>query len=68
MDKEKTFKFQAELVNGQCPSCESLTTLVGLANDFFRCMNCGADLEQKINGVIKYIPSSILKKEEKPEA
>ena len=56
MDKEKTFKFQAELVNGQCPSCESLTTLVGLANDFFRCMNCGADLEQHINGKISYLP------------
>ena len=55
MDKEKTFKFQAELVNGQCPSCESLTTLVGLANDFFRCMNCGADLEQHINGKISYL-------------
>ena len=56
MDKEKTFKFQAELVNGQCPSCESLTTLVGLANDFFRCMNCGADLEQHVNGKISYLP------------
>ena len=56
MDKEKTFKFQAELVSGQCPTCNSLTTLVGLAHDFFRCMNCGSDLEQHINGKISYLP------------
>ena len=42
--------------------------LVSLSKDFYRCITCGSDLEQKINGVIKYIPSSIIKKEEKPEA
>jgi len=56
MDKEKTFKFQAELVNGQCPTCNAFTTLVGLSHDFFRCMNCGSDLEQHINGKISYLP------------
>ena len=56
MKKKKTFKFKAEIVHGQCPTCESLTTLVGLAHDFYRCMNCGADLEQHVNGKISYLP------------
>jgi len=27
-----------------------------LAIDFFRFMNCGADLEQHVNGKISYLP------------
>ena len=30
--------------------------LVGLTNDLYRCMNCGADLHQHINGKISYLP------------
>ena len=30
--------------------------LVGLTHDFYRCMNCGADLEQHVNGKISYLP------------
>ena len=30
--------------------------LVGLSKSFFRCMNCGSDLEQHINGKISYLP------------
>ena len=29
---------------------------ISMTRDFYRCMACGGDLEQKINGVIKYIP------------
>jgi len=56
MNKEKTFEFKAELVSGKCPTCNSYTTLVGLAHDFFRCMNCGSDLQQHVNGKISYLP------------
>ena len=49
-------KIQAELVNGKCPTCSEYTTLVGLDKAFYRCMNCGADLEQHINGKITYLP------------
>ena len=31
--------------------------LVGITREFYRCLSCGADLEQYINGVIKYIPA-----------
>ena len=30
--------------------------LVGLTRQYFRCITCGADLEQFINGKIIYIP------------
>ena len=30
--------------------------LVGLTHELYRCMNCGADLEQHINGKISYLP------------
>ena len=46
----------AKIVTGKCPDCRELTILVFLADDFYRCVNCGADLEQHVNGVISYIP------------
>ena len=49
-------KVTAEVVNGKCPTCSELTTLVGLDKAFYRCMNCGADLEQHVNGKISYLP------------
>ena len=52
----KPFKFKAEIVTGKCPTCEEHTLLVGLTKQFFRCMTCGADLEQHINGKISYLP------------
>jgi len=53
----KFFKFKAEVVTGKCPTCEEDTLLVGLSKEYYRCMNCGADLEQHINGKISYIPT-----------
>jgi len=49
-------KIQAEIVNGKCPTCTELTMLVGLTPELYRCMNCGADLKQHINGKITYLP------------
>ena len=46
----------AEIVNGKCPTCDEFTMLVGLTPEMFRCMNCGADLRQHINGKITYLP------------
>ena len=50
-------KIQAEVVNGKCPTCDQFTTLVGLTKEFYRCMTCGSDLEQYVNGKISYIPT-----------
>ena len=48
---------KAQLVNGVCPHCHNSVVFVSLCKDFFRCMACGADLEQKVNGKISYIPA-----------
>ena len=49
-------KVTAEIVNGKCPTCEEHTMLIGLTPEMFRCINCGADLQQHINGKITYLP------------
>ena len=49
-------KIQTEIVNGKCPTCEEYTMLVGLTPEMYRCMTCGSDLQQHINGKISYIP------------
>jgi hypothetical protein len=49
-------KVSAEIVNGECPTCSEITMLVGLTPELFRCMNCGADLQQHVNGKITYLP------------
>ena len=49
--------FKTEIVNGTCPTCASNTVFISLSPDFFRCTTCGTDLEQKVNGVISYIPA-----------
>ena len=53
----KPFKINEEIVTGKCPTCEEITMLVGLTKQYFRCMTCGADLEQYVNGKISYIPA-----------
>ena len=53
----KSFRLNAEIVTGKCPTCEESTMLVSIATDYYRCMTCGADLEQHINGKISYIPA-----------
>ena len=53
---EKTIRFHTEIVNGICPTCNEYTMLVGLTRQYYRCITCGADLEQFVNGKISYIP------------
>ena len=50
-------KIEAEIVNGKCPTCDEFTMLVGLTREYFKCLTCGADLQQHINGKISYIPA-----------
>ena len=52
----KTIRFHTEIVNGICPTCNEYTMLVGLTRQYYRCITCGADLEQHVNGCISYIP------------
>ena len=48
-------KFVTEIVTGNCPECEIKTMLVNIDKNIYRCVNCGEDVEQKVNGVIKYM-------------
>ena len=59
------FKFKPEITNGVCPTCDDETLLISLTHEYYRCMTCGSDLEQKVNGVIKYIPVIMIKDGEK---
>ena len=47
---------KAEIVNGKCPTCSQDTLLVSLTPELFRCITCGSDLRQHVNGKISYIP------------
>ena len=58
---------EPDITNGVCPMCEMPTMMVSLAKDTYRCMSCGSDLEQKINGVIKYMPITRSIQQEKPK-
>ena len=49
--------FRTEVVNGVCPTCQADVIFVSLTETLYRCTNCGTDLEQKVNGVIQYIPA-----------
>ena len=57
MTEKNSVRFNAEIVNGQCPSCCEVTMLVSVASDYYRCVTCGTDLEQHINGKIIYMPT-----------
>ena len=54
----KGMSLKAEVTNGNCPLCFERTVFVSLYHNVYRCITCGGDTEQKVNGVIKYIPLS----------
>ena len=54
--KKYKFKLDPEISPGVCPHCEEMATFVSIIRDNYRCMNCGFDVEQKVNGVIRYLP------------
>ena len=54
--KKTHIRFTPEVTPGICPYCHANSSFVSIVNDQYRCMTCGEDVEQKINGVIKYLP------------
>ena len=48
-------QLETQIVTGNCPECRTDTLLVSFDPGIYRCVNCGHDLEQKVNGVIKYV-------------
>ena len=50
-------QIDTEIVNGNCPHCRHDTVLVSIwTNSIYRCMTCGFDVKQLVNGKISYIP------------
>ena len=50
-------QIDTEIVNGNCPHCKHDTVLVSIwTNCIYRCMTCGFDVKQLVNGKISYIP------------
>ena len=60
-------KFKPEIINGVCPTCDEDTLLVSLTQEYYRCMTCGTDLEQKVNGKISYLPIDLATEEMKED-
>ena len=54
--KRNYWRFTPEVVNGTWPTCEEDTLLVSIAREYYRCITCGTDLQQHINGKISYLP------------
>ena len=52
------FNILTEIVTGERPACQHRTLLVNIGFTEFRCITCGDVLEQKVNGVIKYIKAN----------
>ena len=49
--------FAAQVTGGVCPTCTHETMFVSLSRELFRCMNCGTDCRQYVNGSIRYLPA-----------
>jgi ribosomal protein L37AE/L43A len=46
------------VVHGVCPYCREVTPLVSIEENIYKCVNCGDEVEQYVNGVIKYLPTT----------
>lgn len=53
---KKPLQLDARIEHGICPYCKLPSPLLFLYKDFYRCSLCGEEVEQYVNGVIKYIP------------
>ena len=54
---------QTEVVQGLCPACKERTMLISLTKEVYRCITCGGDLRQYVNGKISYIPAADMRKD-----
>ena len=58
-------EINTQVVNGKCPFCTAPSIFVSIHPTIFRCVTCGSDVEQKVNGKISYNPAGgniVLKK------
>ena len=53
----KALDVAAEVTGGVCPTCDHETMFISLSPELYRCVNCGSDCKQYINGSIRYLPA-----------
>jgi len=51
-----TIGLAAQVSNGLCTICHHESMFVSLSRETYRCVTCGSDLHQHINGRISYLP------------
>ena len=54
--KRTPLRIKPEISPGVCPHCELPSSFISIVHDRYRCMHCGEEVEQKVNGVIRYLP------------
>ena len=54
---------RTEVVQGTCPTCAERTMLISLTKEIYRCIACGGDLRQYVNGKISYILAADMQKD-----
>ena len=64
---ENALDFAAQVTGGVCPTSAHETMFVSLSPEIFRCVNCGSDCRQYINGAIRYLPAITKRPEEKKD-
>jgi len=52
----KRLEVRSEVTNGTCPICDETTVFVSLFSTIYRCITCGADTKQEVNGLIRFMP------------
>ena len=51
-----TIGLAAQVSNGICTICHHESMFVSLNRETYRCVTCGSDVHQHINGKISYLP------------
>ena len=51
-----TIGLAAQVSNGICTVCHHESMFVSLSRETYRCVTCGSDVHQHINGKISYLP------------
>jgi len=62
----KRLELRSEVTNGICPICEETTVFVSIFSQIYRCITCGADTKQEVNGHIRFMPISSSGKRKPP--
>jgi len=52
----KSLEVKTEVTNGTCPICDETTVFVSIFSTIYRCISCGADTKQEVNGHIRFMP------------